>query len=348
MEIHSFYNLYANTYITNFILVIAITGLSVVMAIVLPLLDGSLCRKAGVSLQGGIHESEHASRFLRVRKGVLLTLFGIYLLLLFYVVFFSRGVQTDYHITNSIESFADLALIDLIFPRTELIEFYLNIMLFIPMGYMLPYLFRWFRIHAARRSVLICFLISIGIENIQLMTRRGSYDTGDILSNTIGGIFGAALFLWKAYTLTNPDWKKLMKNRRRYRHRAKDGALYPYSSRLDVIRTTIHATKEEIIWDFYVSKLGLQLHRQIVPVESGETSFLFAIGRTQFEIICSNREEELPEQTLILSFMNLDKVKDHLESKGIMTEDYQIDPYTKHRKFSFDAPDHVKITLIEL
>ncbi len=41
MEIHSFYNLYANTYITNFILVIAITGLSVVMAILLPLLDGS-------------------------------------------------------------------------------------------------------------------------------------------------------------------------------------------------------------------------------------------------------------------------------------------------------------------
>ncbi|MBQ6442364.1 MAG: hypothetical protein IJJ13_07230 [Lachnospiraceae bacterium] len=142
MEIHSFYDLYANTYITNLILVIAITGLSVVMAIVLPLLDGALCQKAGVSLRGGIHESEHALRFLRIRKGVLLTLFGIYLLLLCYVVFFSRGVQADYHITNSIESFADLALIDLIFPRTELIEFYLNVMLFIPMGYMLPYLFR--------------------------------------------------------------------------------------------------------------------------------------------------------------------------------------------------------------
>ncbi len=347
MEIHSFYDLYANTYITNLILVIAITGLSVVMAIVLPLLDGALCQKAGVSLRGGIHESEHALRFLRIRKAVLLTLFGIYLLLLCYVVFFSRGVQADYHITNSIESFADLALIDLIFPRTELIEFYLNVMLFIPMGYMLPYLFRWFRVRAARRSVLICFLISIGIENIQLMTRRGSYDTGDILSNTIGGLLGAALFLWKAYTLTNPDWKKLMKNRRRYRHRAKEGALFPYSSRLNVIRTTLHATKEETIWEFYVSKLGLQLHRQLVPENSGETAFLFAVGRSQIEILCSNREEELPEQTLILSFTNLDKVKEHLENKGIQTSDYQIDPYSKHRRFSFDAPDHVKVTLIE-
>ena len=269
-------------------------------------------------------------------------------MLLFYVVFFSRGVQADYHITNSIESFADLALIDLIFPRTELIEFYLNVMLFIPMGYMLPYLFRWFRIRAARRSVLICFLISIGIENIQLMTRRGSYDTGDILSNTIGGLLGAALFLWKAYTLTNPDWRKLMKNRRRYRHRAKEGALFPYSSRLNVMRTTLHATKEEVIWDFYVSKLGLQLHRQLVPEDSGETAFLFSVGGSQVEIICSNREEELPEQTLILSFINLDKVKAHLEEKGIVTGDYRIDPYMKHRVFSFDAPDHVKVTLIEL
>ncbi len=348
MEIHSFYNLYANTYITNFILVIAITGLSVVMAILLPLLDGSLCKKAGVSLQGGIHESENAVRFLRIRKIILLTLFGFYLLLLFYVVFFSRGVQADYHITNSIESLSDLALIDLIFPRTELIEFYLNVMLFIPMGYMLPYLFRWFRIRAARRSVLICFLISIGIENIQLMTRRGSYDTGDILSNTIGGLLGSALFLWKAYTLTNPDWRKLMKNQRRYRHRAKEGALFPYSSRLNVMRTTLYATMEEVIWDFYVSKLGLQLHRQLVPEDSGETAFLFAVGKSQVEIICSNREEELPEQTLILSFINLDKVKTHLEGKGIETSDYRIDPYTKHRKFSFDAPDHVKVTLIEL
>lgn len=179
------------------------------------------------------------------------------------------------------------------------------------------------------------------------MTRKGSYDTGDILSNTTGGLLGAALFLWKAYTLTNPDWKKLMKNRRRYRHRAKEGALFPYSSRLHVIRTTLHATKEETIWEFYVSKLGLQLHRQLVPENSGETAFLFAVGRSQIEILCSNREEELPEQTLILSFTNLDKVKEHLENKGIQTSDYQIDPYSKHRRFSFDAPDHVKVTLIE-
>ncbi len=348
MEIHSFYNLYANTYITNLILIIAITGISVVMAIVLPLFDGTLCKKAGVSLEGGIHESDNAIRFLRLRKVVLLTLFGIYLVLLLYVVFFARGVQADYHISNSIESLANLALIDLIFPRTELIEFYLNVMLFIPMGYMLPYLFRWFRIRAARRSVLICFLISIGIENIQLMTRRGSYDTGDILSNTVGGLIGAALFLWKAYTLTNPDWKKQIKNLRRYRHHAKDGALFPYTPRLNVVRTTIRATKEETIWDFYVSKLGLQLRRQLVPEKSEKTAFLFSIGRTQIEILCSNKEEELPDQSLILSFSNLDKVKNHLENKGIATEEYFIDPYTKHRSFRFSAPDHVKVTLIEL
>ncbi len=348
MEIHSFSNLYANTYITNFIMVIAITGFSVVMAIVLPFLDGTLCKKAGVSLEGGIHESENASRFLHIRKVVLLTLFGIYLVLLCYVVFFSRAEQADYQITNSIESFASLAWIDLIFPRTELIEFYLNVMLFIPMGYMLPYLFRWFRIRAARRSVVICFLISIGIENIQLMTRRGSYDTGDILSNTIGGLIGAALFLWKAYTLTNPDWKKQIKNLRRYRHHAKDGALFPYTPRLNVVRTTIRATKEETIWDFYVSKLGLQLRRQLIPENTEETAFLFSIGRTQIEILCSNKEEELPDQSLTLSFSNLDKVKNHLESKGVATEDYFIDPYTKRRSFRFDAPDHVKVTLIEL
>lgn len=347
MEINSFYHIYANNYITNFVLVISITGFVILLSSILPRIDARICGKYHINLQGGINREPYAKKFLLIRKCILFLLFAIYLLALLYVVFFSRDIQTEYQVRNSIENFRDFKLIDFLFPRTQFIEFYLNTALFVPMGYMLPYLFRRFRMRSLARPIVTCFLISLAIENIQLLTRRGNYDTGDILANVLGGILGTLLFLKHAYTLTNPNWKKDFRNYRRWRHRAKDGILFPYAKRLNVLRTILYATNEEETWNFYVEKLGFQLQRQLIPENSTETSFLFELGKTQIEVICLNRDEPLPKQSLTLCFENLDRIKDRLEAHGVSTGEYQLDPYTGRRCFRFDAPDQVSVTMLE-
>ena len=347
MELNSFYNLYVNDYVTNLILVAAVTGATVFLAIIMPIVDGRIAKKSGVSLNGGVSGNPHAIRFLRIRKGILLFLFLLYLLALVYVVLLARGENPEYRVNNSILEFADLKLFDLILPRTALIEFYLNTMLFIPMGYLLPYLFRWFRMRPVRRPLITCFFISLGIENVQLLLKRGYYDTGDILANTLGGLLGLLLFLMRAYTLTDPDWKRNLRNYRRWRRLARNGTLFPFSRRLDLIRTTIFGTNEEEIFRFYVEKMGFQLRRQLVPENTEGTSFLFGIGRAQLEIRCSNEKEELPEQSLIISFENLDAVRRRLLQRGIDPGDYMVDPFTGQRMLRIFGPDHVKISMVE-
>ncbi len=347
MEINSFYNLYANTYITNFILVIGITGLTIALAWIMPIIDERVCKKAGVNLWGGVSDSLKADSFLKGRKILLNSVFLIYLAVLIYLVFIGRPPHEEYLINNSIGKFADLKLIDLLFPRTEFLEFYLNTMLFLPMGYLLPYLFRWFRMRPIRRTLLFCFVLSLLIENFQLLTKRGYYDTSDLLANTLGSGFGIILFLMRAYRLTDPDWKKNRHNYRRWKKRAKDGTLFPFVHRTTLVRTTIRATNEEEIWSFYVEKMGLPLRRQLVPENSDETSFLFEIGRTQIEIICSNHEEELPEQTLMIAYENLDRVRRRLLERGIDPGAYLADPYTGRRMLSFRGAGNVLITMLE-
>lgn len=69
----------------------------------------------------------------------------------------------------------------------------LNILLFIPMGYLVP---EW--LEENKRSLMsvirICFLFSISIEIIQLFTLLGWFDIDDLMCNVFGGILGYLLF----------------------------------------------------------------------------------------------------------------------------------------------------------
>lgn len=64
----------------------------------------------------------------------------------------------------------------------------LNILLFVPFGYLLPLLMgkidRWWKV------MLFGFCFSLFIEILQLVTRRGMFDTDDLINNTIGAIIG--------------------------------------------------------------------------------------------------------------------------------------------------------------
>ncbi|MGF6355608.1 glycopeptide antibiotics resistance protein [Paenibacillus sp. 4624] len=67
-----------------------------------------------------------------------------------------------------------------------------NIVLFIPLGIWIPWLFHryrsWFRL------TFIVVLILLLVETIQLITRVGSLDVDDIILNTVGAWIGFAGF----------------------------------------------------------------------------------------------------------------------------------------------------------
>ena len=71
-----------------------------------------------------------------------------------------------------------------------------NILLFIPYGFACPWVFR------RARNLFCCTLIgavtSLGIESLQLLTRRGYFQIDDILTNTLGTILGFLIYwLWR-------------------------------------------------------------------------------------------------------------------------------------------------------
>ena len=64
----------------------------------------------------------------------------------------------------------------------------LNILLFVPFGYLLPLLRK--RADRWRKVVLCGFVLSLGIELIQLVTHLGMFDLDDLMNNTLGALLG--------------------------------------------------------------------------------------------------------------------------------------------------------------
>ena len=63
----------------------------------------------------------------------------------------------------------------------------LNILLFVPFGYLLPSLFpskRWWQV------ILLGLVFSLTIELLQLITRLGYADVDDLINNTLGAAIG--------------------------------------------------------------------------------------------------------------------------------------------------------------
>ncbi|MCR5581828.1 MAG: VanZ family protein [Pseudobutyrivibrio sp.] len=348
MELNSFYDLYANNWVTNIIIVAGATLLAVLLVYLLPYFDNRICNKLGLNLQGGISENKNSGRTAYVRRIILIVAFILYIFFLVYVVLLARTANPDYVVRNAGFSLFTMTWQDIELPQEEFIEFYLNVMVFVPMGYLLPYIFRWFRNHALGRTLLVCFLSSILIENLQLITKRGTYDTADVIADTLGGLIGIIFFLQRAYNLTNPHWRRDFKYYRRWKKLHKDGQLYPFAKKMYIGRVTILATDEEAVWEFYSLKLGFQLKEIIVPEDSNETWFLFGMGKFQIEVRCLNRGMDLPKQEIMLAHHNLDSIKYRLDNAGHVVSEFGMDPYTNHRTLILKGPDDVTIKFIEL
>ena len=352
------------------ITILAVTAFVAVFIVLLPFIDRRVCRRLGLNLQHGLSENANADALLKLRQLVLYVGFLLYVAAFMGIVFFSRTSGDAYQV--HVAPFQDLynavetqqGLVDVIvtifregvvegLSRIEVIrpqdisQVYLNVMLFVPMGYLLPYVFNWFRAKATIRPVLACFVISLVTENMQLIFRRGLYDLDDLLSNTLGGFIGQLLFIFIAYVVTHPNWRRELKAYHRWKRHARHMTLYPFARRIGLSRTTLLATYEEAVWDFYVDKLGFRVKKQVVSLDDIDTRFLLVMGSSQVEIICFNKRKMIPVQYLTISARNLGKIKKRLEKNGIQVGEFRRDPYTDLRCLSFTGPDRVCITVIE-
>ncbi|MCR4633352.1 MAG: VanZ family protein [Erysipelotrichaceae bacterium] len=347
---------------------VLVTLMSAVMVVFMPLVDRAICKKLRISPDDRVNENPKADHYLHLRKYLLIFVFLIYLFLLSYVAFFSRTAADDYliHIAfyedlaNAIKvDFGILGLLKVLFTEgfaaaashvrinkiDDIVQVYLNIVLFLPMGYLLPYVFDFFRRDMKVRTILACFICSLLIENIQLMTRLGFYDIDDLVSNTLGGILGLRFYIWFAYVLAHPDFRKEAKRQKRFEQRAKEKAMYPFLSKISLQRSVIYAKDKKEVFDFYENRLGFRLRKAIPQGE--DIDYMFELGKDQFEVRCRKDYKEETMQEILIACNNSEYLKQSLEESGIATSPYAEDPYTLLRTFSFMAPGNTKITVIE-
>ena len=356
----------ANSLATN-ILVTVMVGL---LVIVLPWADRKICAHLGVNLHGGLSTNPRADRLLKIRQGILTGGLAVYLLIYFWLTFLSRSAMDTYavHVApledlkNAFETehgfsdvlrrlftegFAVFKNVRLVRPE-DIAQFYMNMMVFVPLGYLLPYTFRWFRERVRTRPVGVCFLISFFTENMQLMSQRGLYDLDDLISNTLGGFAGQMLYIAFAYMLTHPDWRKDLKSRRTWKKKGGKRALYPSRRRIYANCTFLLATDRETVWDFYVRKLGYRPVPRSGVAAQEENVLLLSLGRSRIRICCGENGEPLPTQTLRISAYGLSLIRSNLLEQGIDPGEYKEDPYTGQRELRFTGPDSVQIVITEV
>ena len=334
----------------------------------MPAVDVLLCRKIGLNPVGGKNRTLKSNRWYVVRRVVLFLCFAVYIAAFLYVTLLSRDAADDYQVhtelfSNFVDSLIDFGILGEIINAVSsgamelpadppsldfsgITQVILNILLFVPMGYLLPYLFRWFRRGAKLRATVASFLISLCVENVQLVTKLGYYDLDDLITNTLGGFIGGVLFVTFAFWVTHPGWRKERKRYRQWRKNAKERTLYPFAKNMTLSRTFLRATDEGDIWDFYVNKLGFRLVGMLAPEDRDGAVYLLELGDYQLEILCANGDEVLEHQHLVISVTRPDKVRKRLEGNGIAVGPYMQDPFTGMNCFGFDAPDDVKVIIL--
>ena len=118
--------------------------------------------------------------------------FIMYLIALFLLtVFFARSSLAGINLIP----FYDLMKNNYI-PYDMAEDYVLNVLLFVPFGFLLPYLKKTLSL---KQTVLCCFLLTLCIECLQLIFKRGIFDIDDLICNTAGGLIGGLIvFVFRA------------------------------------------------------------------------------------------------------------------------------------------------------
>ena len=357
--------------VNNLATVLIVTGLVAVMVWLLPWADRKICGRLKLNLQGGLSENPRADHYLALRHLLLSAGILLYTLVFLWLTLLSRPESTSYWVhveapfREQIDAFStDHGFTD-VFRRIftegfasafenvrlvrpeDLIQFYLNIIVFVPFGYLLPYVFRWFRARVRLRPALVCFLLSFVVENLQLVTRRGLYDLDDIISNTIGGFIGAYLYITFAYVVTHPVWRKNLQSYRAWKKEVRSRTLYPFRRNIAVSRTVLRASDADAVMDFYSGRLGYRMVARLRDPDSGKQTVLLQLGRSQAEFRCDPALPVPEGQVLAFTASKIPSILKRLRMNGIDVKTDTEDPCTDRRALVFEGPDGVQVMILE-
>lgn len=127
-----------------------------------------------------------------------LVLFTAYLILLFYLLFFSEsmgrtgGHQYRYNLTLFREIKRFFVYRDVVGYKSLLLNVVGNVLAFMPFGYFMPKLTE--RGKNIFFTVLLSFELSLCVELLQLIFKIGCFDVDDLLLNTVGGFLGYLVY----------------------------------------------------------------------------------------------------------------------------------------------------------
>lgn len=113
----------------------------------------------------------------------------------------------------------------------------LNVLLFVPLGMMLP--IGWTKYRAKRDTVLFGFGMSLAIEILQIFTFRAT-DINDLITNTLGTLLG---FSCIKGLLAKPNLEKYMVNEENTRE------VYIVLAIVFVVMFFIHPFISSVMWD---------------------------------------------------------------------------------------------------
>lgn len=115
--------------------------------------------------------------------------------------------------------------------------FIMNIMLFIPLGYIIPAWSKW--LHSIIITTFLGFCLSYFIEHFQRLTGLGVYDVDDMLANTMGAFFGAVAIMPSLW-LKSIQERRARKARQAAERQARGEA---EAARLDRVSRTLRGEK---------------------------------------------------------------------------------------------------------
>ncbi len=150
-------------------------------------------------------------------RAVSWVLFIIYLVMMVYFLFFSemlgRTPSDTYHYNH--KPFTEIQRYLIYYKKLG--NFYVllnlmgNVICFMPLGFVLPILS--YKNRSLFKVTLTCFLCSVTVELIQLVSKLGSCDVDDVILNTSGGILGYLCFAICIKILRHKTSKKNKKKR---------------------------------------------------------------------------------------------------------------------------------------
>lgn len=147
--------------------------------------------------EGNLCAGERQKGIRQIRLGGAL-LFLIYLVVLIYFLFFADeygripGGERGINLMPFLEIRRFLGNFRFLGWKAVFLNVAGNILAFVPLGAILPVLFKTFQKFSC--AVLGTALFSAAVEGVQYLTGRGRCDVDDIILNVCGGIFGYLLF----------------------------------------------------------------------------------------------------------------------------------------------------------